>query len=79
MSSCKHWNISKKGIAFDPQTGDSFQLNESALFILMLIREGYNAEETATQTSKKFGISYESALTDVLEFLVQLENMSSAA
>ena len=79
MSDCKNWNIAVKGMAFDPETGESFQLNDSARVILSLIREGLSPEEISAEVSKRFNIPYEKAITDVLEFLVQLNSLSSAA
>ena len=71
--------MSGKRIAFDPKTGESFQINDSAYFILTLAREGRSSEEIATELSNHFNISYERALTDTMEFLVQLDGIDSAA
>ncbi len=79
MSNCRHWNIAVKGMAFDPQTGDTFQLNETAKVILNSIREGLSPEQISTEISRRFGVPYEKALTDVFEFMVQLDSMSEAA
>jgi hypothetical protein len=76
MSDSKYWNISAKGIAFDPTTGESFQLNQSGHFMLILAQQGLGAEAIAMKVSKTFNISYERSITDVLEFLVHLESMS---
>ena len=79
MADCRHWNIAAKGMAFDPESGESFQLNGSARMILERTREGRSPEEVAHEIARKFGVTYERALTDVLEFLVQLDSMSNAA
>lgn len=79
MSNCKNWNLAVKGMAFDPQSGDSFQLNSSGRLILERSREGRSVEDIATELSKKYGVNYERAITDVLDFLVQLETVSKAA
>lgn len=79
MSNFKHWNLAAKGMAFDPQTGESFQLNDSARLILSLVREGRSPEEVSRELARSFGIPYERAITDVLEFLVQLDLMGTAA
>ena len=79
MSDCRQWNISAKGMAFDPVSGETFQLNSSARLILERIRDGHSPEEVSAEVSRKFGVTYERALTDVLEFLVQLDSLSSAA
>ena len=79
MSNVRHWNIAAKGMAFDPESGESFQLNPSARLILERTGEGKSPEEVSAEIVTKFGVTYESALTDVLEFLVQLDSMSKAA
>ena len=71
--------MSTTGMAFDPKTGESFQLNASAKFILELLHQGKTPEEVAKEVSKKFKIDYEQALTDVLEFQVQIQIMGVAA
>ena len=76
MSDCKHWNITHRGMAFDPQTGESFQLNDTGRLILERMREGCSSEVISDEVSRRFGVAYERALTDVLEFLVQLDSMS---
>lgn len=78
MTSFKQWNLSESGMAFDPQTGESFHLNETARQILRLLRQGKTLEETTAEIAKKFGIPYEQALTAALEFQVQLEMLSAA-
>ncbi len=79
MSGFKHWNISEAGMAFDPQTGESFQLNRSATLIIEMIRQGEAPETIAKEISQRFGVPYEQALTDVLEFQVHLEILGKAA
>jgi predicted Rdx family selenoprotein len=79
MSNCKYWNLTVKGMAFDPESGESFQLNGSGRLILERTREGRSPEEISSEVSRKFGVPYERALTDVLEFQVQLNSLSEAA
>ena len=78
MTSFKHWHLSEAGMAFDPQTGESFHLNETARHLLRLLRQGKTLEETTQEVAEAFGISYEQALTAALEFQVQLEILSAA-
>jgi hypothetical protein len=59
-------------MAFDSQSGDSFQLNETARTIITLLQQGLAAEEVARGLTGTYSITYEEALTDVLEFQVQL-------
>lgn len=78
MSNCRNWNFASKGIAFDPESGDSFQLNQSARIILERSREGRSPEEISGELTRKFGVTYERALTDVLEFLVHVDSISDS-
>src|SRR4051812_14641724 len=75
----KMLNISHTGMAFDPESGDSFQLNESAKLILALQQQGLALEEITNRVAAEFNISHEQALTDVLEFQVQLKILGIAA
>lgn len=68
-------NLSSNGMAFDPQTGESFQMNESAKHIIKLLQEGKTSEAIAKSLTEAFDITYERALTDVLEFQVQIQSM----
>ncbi|MBI2711351.1 MAG: PqqD family protein [Bdellovibrio sp.] len=79
MSKINYLNISTGGIAFDPKTGESFQLNESAALIISLMQKGMSTEEIAKRLAKQFKLTYEHALTEVMEFEVQLEVIGIAA
>lgn len=79
MSNLRLLNMSANGMAFDPQTGESYQMNDSAQFILQSLQKGLDCQEIAKTLSLKFNISFEKAHTDVLEFQVQLEMMAKAA
>lgn len=79
MSRVRSLSISSNGMAFDPQTGDSFQLNESAKLIIHHLQKGLSSEEVAKKLAFTFNTTYEKALTDVLEFQVQIEALGLAA
>ena len=79
MSNIRSLSLSASGMAFDPKTGESFQLNESAHEILRLLQDGLTVEEIAKRIAQAFKISHEQALTDVLEFEVQVMIMGLAA
>ena len=71
MPTLKPLHVSS-GMAFDPQTGESFQLNASAKFIITLHQQELSVEVIAQRLSTEFNIPFEQAITDVLEFQVQL-------
>ena len=73
MKEMKFLHVTTKGMAFDPQTGDSFQLNETGKFILDFMQDKIEQEEILQKIVEHFEISYEQALTDVLEFNIQLK------
>lgn len=78
MSDFKLWNLSQNGIAFDPQTGETYQLNDAATLFLKFFRQGKSVEDAAREVSTMTGIPYEKALTDAMEFHLQLGQLSAA-
>ena len=79
MSNIRYLNISTTGMAFDPKTGESFQLNDSAKLMIELSQKGLETEEVAKKVAATFKIPYEQALTEVMEFEVQLRILGIAA
>ena len=73
MNEIRILHVTNKGMAFDPQTGDSFQLNEPGRIILELMQDKIEQEEIIQKIVEHFEIPYEQALTDVLEFNIQLK------
>ena len=72
MQPWKFLQMSRRGIAMDPRTGDSFRLNESAAVILGSLQRDKTPQEIATIVSQEFEVSYASALSDVYEFMANL-------
>lgn len=72
MANINHLNLSQAGLVFDSRSGDSYQLNASANSIIMLFQANKSPEEAAQILSREFLISPENALSDILEFQVQL-------
>ncbi|HHI96389.1 MAG TPA: PqqD family protein [Thermodesulfatator atlanticus] len=65
----KRLAISEEGFVFDPETGNSYTVNETGLLILKKLREGLSPEEIAGIMSEEYGISREEALRDIQDFL----------
>ncbi len=61
--------ISEEGFIFDPETGNSYTVNETGLLILKKLREGLGPEEIAEAMSEEYEVSPEEALRDVQDFL----------
>jgi len=72
MEVLKFLHITNKGMVFDPQNGESYQLNESGKIILEGLQDQLKDDEIIQKISQIFRISSEQSLTDVLEFKTQL-------
>lgn len=72
MQPWKFLQMSRRGIAMDPRTGDSFRLNESAIFILGALQKDISPQEIAKTMVEEFEVKYTSALSDVYEFMANL-------
>jgi len=64
--------LSENGFVFNPSTGDSFTLNNTAKEVLMLIREGKNLSQITESMSEKYEVdkvTLERYLTDFVNDL----------
>ncbi|HFC98780.1 MAG TPA: HPr-rel-A system PqqD family peptide chaperone [Thermosulfurimonas dismutans] len=61
--------INEEGFIFDPETGNSYTVNETGLFILEKLRQGLSPEEIARLLSQEYDISPEEARRDLEDFL----------
>ncbi len=66
------------GFCFDPRTGETYQLNETAQVLLMELKRGRSESEAATLLAADFGISIHEAEADTQEF-IQLLKMNGIA
>ncbi len=64
--------VNEEGFAFDPTTGEAYQLNETGLFILRHLREGTPPEEIARKLTETFEVTEEEAYRDVVDFIEHL-------
>jgi PqqD family protein of HPr-rel-A system len=64
--------LNDEGFMFDPHTGESFLINDTARFLLDGIKQGQDAEALAAGLSEHWAIPAEQASRDVTEFLQQL-------
>jgi transposase len=72
MQPWKFLQMSRRGIAMDPRTGDSFRLNDSASIILGSLQRDKTPQEIAQAIADEFDVKYASALSDVYEFIANL-------
>ena len=65
--------MNDSGFAFDPMSGESYSLNDSAQEIVELLKAGREAKEIAQHLSDEYAISFEDAYRDTLEFVEHLK------
>ena len=64
--------INDQGFAFDPVSGDSFTLNDTASRIIHELAAGRNAEEAAGALADWFIVDIDEIKDDVRDFIEQL-------
>ena len=72
MNKLNRLAINDEGFIFDPETGSSFTVNQTGLFILKLLKEGKSQEEIVEALTQEFDVSREEAARDLIDFLEQL-------
>jgi len=65
--------LSDTGFVFDPTTGNTYTLNESAVFILKALKKGNDRQEIARTLTQEFDVSELQAEEDVGDTLLQLK------
>lgn len=73
MSKLETLALNDTGFAFDPMSGESFTLNETALSIIKAIKEGKSEREIAEYLHELYDVSTLDSFTDVLDFVKQLK------
>ena len=72
MGKLERLAINDEGFIFDPETGNSYTVNKTGLFIIKLLKEGKSEEEIVKALSEKFDVSEEDAGRDLVDFIEQL-------
>ena len=72
LNKIKNLALSETGFLFDPSTGNTFTLNESAVFILKSLKNGLQQQQIAEALAGEFEVSATQALEDVSDAFVQL-------
>ncbi len=65
--------ISETGFIFDPQTGQSFTVNQTGLFVLDGFKKGQDTDSVSHNLSEACGVPIELAQSSVEAFVLQLE------
>ena len=72
LNKIKNLALSETGFLFDPATGNTFTLNESAIFILKSLKNGLQHREIADSLAAEFEVTASQAVEDVSDALLQL-------
>ncbi len=72
MGKLERLAINDEGFIFDPETGNSYTVNKTGLFIIKFLKEGKSEEEIVKALSEKFDVSEEDARRDLVDFMEQL-------
>ncbi|TCK06319.1 HPr-rel-A system PqqD family peptide chaperone [Phorcysia thermohydrogeniphila] len=72
MSRLNRLAINDEGFIFDPETGNSFTVNGTGLFIIKLLKEGKGEEEILSALMEEYDVSEDEARRDLLDFIEQL-------
>ncbi|WP_200762282.1 PqqD family protein [Nitrosophilus alvini] len=65
--------INQNGFAFDPTTGESFTVNETAKEIIESLSKGMDEKSIADKIAREYDVSEEEAFNDVLDFKEKLK------
>ncbi|ADY73513.1 hypothetical protein Dester_0873 [Desulfurobacterium thermolithotrophum DSM 11699] len=72
MGKLERLAINDEGFIFDPETGNSYTVNKTGLFIIKLLKDGKNEEEIVKALTEEFEIGEDEAKRDLVDFLEQL-------
>jgi len=72
MGKLERLAINDEGFIFDPETGSSYTVNKTGLFIIKLLKEGKNEEDIVKALTEEFEIGEDEVKRDLVDFLEQL-------
>ncbi|SMP04266.1 PqqD family protein, HPr-rel-A system [Desulfurobacterium pacificum] len=75
MNKLNRLAINDEGFIFDPETGNSYTVNEVGLFILKQLKEGKGESEILDALVENYEVEREEAEKDLIDFLEQLRLM----
>lgn len=75
MNKLNRLAINDEGFIFDPETGNSYTVNEVGLFILKQLKEGKSESEILDALVENYEVEREEAEKDLIDFLEQLRLM----
>ncbi|WP_163327814.1 HPr-rel-A system PqqD family peptide chaperone [Desulfurobacterium thermolithotrophum] len=72
MGKLERLAISDEGFIFDPETGNSYTVNGTGIFIINLLKKGKSEDEIVRALTEEFEVDEEEAKKDIIDFLEQL-------
>lgn len=72
MMNLKSLALSDTGFVFDPKTGNTYTLNDTALFAVKALRDGYSQEEVLKSMMEEFDVGEDELERDLTDLLIQL-------
>ncbi len=66
--------LSDSGYIFDPTTGNSYTANETALFIINQLKQGFSSEEIVEKLTDEYEIDAHTADTDTITVIELLRS-----
>ncbi len=75
MNKLNRLAINDEGFIFDPETGNSYTVNEVGLFILKQLKEGKSESEILDALIENYEVEKGEAEKDLIDFLEQLRLM----
>ena len=72
MERLKRLALNEEGFVFDPETGSSFVVNPTGLFILKKLREGMDEDGVIKALTEEFEVDEDTARRDFYDFIEQL-------
>ena len=76
MQKLSHLAINSEGFAFNPSSGDSFQVSSTGLIVLNGLRDGEADDAIAHKLAATFEVTLDEARRDVSEFRVSLKTLN---
>jgi PqqD family protein of HPr-rel-A system len=67
--------LNDRGFAFNPASGETYQLNTTGLVMVRLMQQGLNHEEILTQIREKFDVDDHTARRDLEAFIDETEKL----
>lgn len=72
MGKLERLAINDEGFIFDPETGNSYTVNRTGIFMINLLKKGKSEDEIVRALIEEFEVDEETAKKDIIDFLEHL-------